>query len=79
MAYHQVIKYRGLTKKQYKRQYGSSTPGSQKGPNCKATALQKALLKYPRAYKTMPDKYLAMMRSVLKRGKSSNSSIFNQK
>lgn len=47
-------KYKGMTKRQYKRQHGSSTPGSDKSPNCKATPFEKAIIKYPRAYKTMP-------------------------
>jgi len=52
------VKYRGLTKKKYKRRHGSSTPGSSKGENCQATGLKKAIIKYPRWYKTDPELYL---------------------
>ncbi len=52
-------KYNGLTKRQYKRQYGSSTAGSTKGENCRATGLDKGLAKYPRAIRTMPDLYVS--------------------
>jgi hypothetical protein len=50
-------KYKGLTKKNYKRLHGSSTSGREKGENCHATGLDKALAKYPRSFKTMPDEY----------------------
>jgi hypothetical protein len=53
-------KYQGKTKKEWKRTKGSTTPGSAKGENCKATGLDKALIKYPRAYKTMPDLFEAV-------------------
>lgn len=49
--------YNGMTRKKQKRIRKSSTPGIQKGENCHATSLDKALIKYPRAYKTFPDLY----------------------
>lgn len=52
-------KYQGLTKNKLKRIKRSSTKGSEKGENCKATGLDKALIKYPRAYRTMPDLFNA--------------------
>ena len=52
-------RYKGLTKRYYKHQFGSSTPGKEKAANCHATQLDKALAKYPRAIKTMPDEYIA--------------------
>ena len=55
----ETIKYKGLTKRNYKRVYKSSTPGKEKGENCHATPLDKALAKYPRAIKTMPDEYIS--------------------
>jgi cytochrome c553 len=55
----EVNKYRGLTKRQYKQRYGSQTPGNSKGENCHATSLDKAMAKYPRAIKTMPDEYIS--------------------
>jgi hypothetical protein len=59
MAKTEVNKYRGLTRRRYKQTHGSSTPGSSKGENCHATPLEKALAKYPRAIKTMPDAYIS--------------------
>ena len=50
-------KYRGMTKRRYKRAYGSSTPGSEKGYNCHALPNEKGLIKYPRTYKTFPREY----------------------
>jgi hypothetical protein len=50
-------KYKGLTKRQYKKEYGSSTPGSAKNDNCQATGFEKGIIKYPRAYRTMPDAF----------------------
>ena len=47
--------YKGLTKKEHKRKFGSSTPGIAKVETCRATGLDKALIKYPRARKVMPD------------------------
>lgn len=47
-------RYKGLTKKKYKARYGSSTTGKSKGENCQATGLEKAIIKYPRSYRTMP-------------------------
>jgi len=58
MARIEVIKYRGLTKRQYKKLYGSSTPGMTKAENCQATGLDKAMAKYPRAWKTNPTLYV---------------------
>ena len=55
----EINRYRGLTRRQYKQLHGSSTPGKEKGENCKATPLDKALAKYPRSWKTMPDEYIA--------------------
>ena len=52
-------KYKGLTKRAYKRTHGSGTPGTEKGENCHATAMDKAMAKYPRAYKSMPAEYRA--------------------
>ena len=54
-----IDKHKGLTKRHYKQIFGSSTPGKEKGENCKATPLDKALAKYPRSIKTMPDEYIA--------------------
>lgn len=51
-------KYRGLTKKNYKRIHGSSTPGSQKCETCHATNIDKAMAKYPRSWKTFPTLYV---------------------
>ena len=51
-------KYRGLTRKHYKQVHGSSTKGKEKGENCHATPLDKALAKYPRSCKTMTDEYI---------------------
>ena len=53
------IKYKGLTKKQYKKQYACTTPSKEKGFNCKATQLDKAIAKYPRSYKTMTNEYIS--------------------
>ena len=52
-------KYKGLTKRQYKKQYGASEPGLNKGNNCKATGIDKAMAKYPRSMKTSPVEYIA--------------------
>jgi hypothetical protein len=52
--------YRGLTKKQYKRIHGSSTKGSEKQDNCKASGLEKAMIKYPRSIKTNPVLFAAV-------------------
>ena len=49
----QQTKYKGLTKREYKRVYGSSTRGIDKCETCRATGLDKALAKYPRAYRAM--------------------------
>ena len=54
-------KYRGLTKKQWKKQIGvpkGTTPGSMKSECCRATPLDKAMAKYPRSYKTMTSEYI---------------------
>jgi len=45
------------TKKELKRTKGSSTPGKEKGDNCHATSLDKAMAKYPRSYRN-DNKYL---------------------
>jgi hypothetical protein len=58
MAKTELIRYHGTTRRLSKQLYGSSTPGKEKGENCKATSLDKALAKYPRAIKTMPDEYI---------------------
>jgi len=63
-------KYKGLTKRQYKRTHGSTTPGSEKGFTCTASGLDKALTKYPRAHKTMPNEYYALMRKQQLNGKN---------
>lgn len=53
------VKYKGMTKKNYKRCHGSSTKGIDKGENCHATGLDKAMAKYPRSHKTDPTHYQA--------------------
>lgn len=53
----QQSKYKGLSRKKYKRVHKSSTPGSQKGDNCQASGLKKGVIKYPRWYKKDPDLY----------------------
>lgn len=50
-------KYKGLTKKKYKVLHKSSTSGSEKNENCKASPLKKGMLKYPRWYKKDPALY----------------------
>lgn len=50
-------RYKGLTKRQYKQKYGSTTAGREKGETCHATGFDKALAKYPRAYKKFPEEY----------------------
>jgi hypothetical protein len=52
-------RYQGMTKIEYKRMKAKScsTPGTQKNELCQASSLGKALTKYPRAIKTMPDEY----------------------
>lgn len=55
-------KYKGLTKKEYLKRHGSSTPGSEKSENCKATPLDKALCKYNRSWKNFPTEYEAFWR-----------------
>ena len=52
-------KYKGLTKRAYKKQYGSSTPGTSKSETCHATGLDKALCKYPRSIKTNTGLYFS--------------------
>lgn len=51
-------RYKGLTKRKYKKMYGSSTPGSQKTECNLATGLDKAMAKYPRSWKTHPEEYI---------------------
>ena len=77
MAILSDIKYKGLTKRKYKQRYGSSTPGKEKGGNCHANGLQKALTIYPRAYKTFTKEYHALMHTQHKQGKFSTSSLFD--
>jgi len=52
-----------MTRKAYKRlkakEGTNSTPGLSKSENCKATALDKAMAKYPRSYRTMPHLYIS--------------------
>lgn len=59
-------KYRGITRRKYRRAKAlegtNSTPGLAKGDNCKTDGLQKALTKYPRACKTMPLLYISCMK-----------------
>lgn len=57
-----VNRYQGMTKRQYKRMKAktNSCPGKDKSINCQATPLDKALTRYPRASKTMPDEYFEM-------------------
>jgi hypothetical protein len=50
-----------LTHKQHKRAKRSSTPGKDKGENCHATGLDKAMAKYPKSYKTYPQEYRAFL------------------
>ncbi len=57
---------KGLTKRRYKKQFGSSTKGVEKGGNCVANGYKKGLLKYPRAYRTMEAEYNGIMKSTLK-------------
>jgi len=52
-------RYKGLTKRLYKKQIGASSPGSEKGELCKATSLDKAMAKYPRAHKVFTVEYIA--------------------
>jgi len=55
-------KYNGMTRKQYKRQKAkegtNSTPGMTKAESCRATALDKAMAKYPRSIKTHTTEYI---------------------
>jgi len=55
-------RYQGMTRKQYKQMKSktNSCPGKDKGINCQATGLDKALTKYPRSIKTSPDEYFEM-------------------
>jgi len=57
-------RYLGMTKRQYKRYKanlpGNSNPGTNKVITCQATQLEKALTKYPRAIRTMPNEYFTM-------------------
>lgn len=52
-------RYKGLTKKKYKKLHNKSTPGITKTETCRATGLDKALAKYPRSHKTMTDLYIS--------------------
>jgi len=51
-------KYKGMTRKQCKRMHKSETVGKEKSPNCRATNLEKAMIKYPRARKTFRRDYI---------------------
>lgn len=71
-------KYKGLTKRKYKQLYGSSTSGSEKGDNCKASSLDKALIKYPRSRKTMTALYQEVYRKKDKAcGRKGSHATFN--
>ncbi len=48
-----------LTRKELRKKRGSSTAGRDKGENCHATALDKAMAKYPRSHRTLSDEYTA--------------------
>jgi len=52
-------RYLGMTKKQYKKfkAKSNSTPGKEKCLLCQTTGLTKAMIKYPRSYKTNPIAY----------------------
>jgi len=52
-------RYKGMTKRLYCKNHGSSTPGKEKGELCKATSLDKAMAKYPRAHKVYTIEYIA--------------------
>lgn len=52
--------YGGSTRAEWKRKHGSSTPGKSKSENCHASSLDKAMMKYPRAYKTFSAIYIAI-------------------
>lgn len=67
--------YNGLTRKEYKRRKGSSTPGTAKGENCHATSLDKAMIKYPRSRRTFPDIYEEVYRKKDKFNKKGNTSV----
>jgi len=54
----EIRRYKGLTKRLYKKRHGSSTPGSTKGATCRATGLDKAMAIYPRSYRTDPMHYI---------------------
>lgn len=51
-------RYKGLTKKQYKRQHKCSEPGTGKGETCRATPMDKSMAKNPRAWKVYPLEYI---------------------
>ena len=55
-----TAKYKGMTKKKYKKKFGSSTDGIVKNENCKASPLKKGIMKYPRWYKKDPVLYREM-------------------
>jgi hypothetical protein len=56
----QTSRYKGITKKKYKRLHKSSTPGKTKGDNCQANAIKKGVTKYPRWYRTNPELYMSI-------------------
>lgn len=74
-------RYRGMTKRQYKRAKASegsnSTPGLEKGQNCQATPLDKAMARYPRSHKTYPVEYINHNIKKHKDGKWTNHSFFS--
>mgnify|MGYP001562747308 CR=1 FL=1 len=65
--------YKGMTKKEYHRKYGSSTRGREKGENCHATSLDKAMIKYPRSYRVFPEIFDAIYAKKEKFTKKGNS------
>ena len=71
-------KYKGFTKREYKKIHGSSTPGTSKTETCRATGLDKALAKYPRSYKTMTDLYVSYNQKKDKAARRDNT-FFTQK
>ena len=70
-------RFKGLTKRKYKKRYGSSTPGSEKSNTCKTSGREKGLTIYPRAYKTMSKEYNSLMKKQNKQGKFGKDSLFN--
>jgi hypothetical protein len=81
MAIIQESKYKGMTKRAYKRMMAAkgtnSTPGLTKGENCQATSLDKAMARYSRAWKTNPTEYINHNKKKHKVGKYTNKSFFD--